>query len=347
MRIIHYINQFFAQIGGEEQADYALEIRKDIAVGPGVAFQSAIGKDAEIVATVICGDNYFYDNLDEVTEKIGALLDMMKPDVVIAGPAFHAGRYGIACGHVLKLCHGKGIPAFSGMFPENPGAGMFRSFGYITKTKSSAAGMRSAISDMVSLLQKVRNNPRDLDPQKDNYIARGQRINRFSNRTGAQRCVDMMLKKVNGEPFETELPMPVYLHVKPAPEIQDLKNATIALITTGAVVPEGNPDHIETGIATKYGKYSFTSDYGGFNMPRHQMIHGGCDPVYCQEDPNRMIPADVLLDMEKEGKIGKLSDILYVTSGNGCATNYALAFGQSIAKDLKKERIDGVILSSA
>ena len=45
-------------------------------------------------------------------------------------------------------------------------------------------------------------------------------------------------------------------------------------------------------------------------MPRHQMIHGGCDPVYAQEDPNRMIPADVLKDMEAEGKIGKLSDTL-------------------------------------
>ena len=88
----------------------------------------------------------------------------------------------------------------------------------------------------------------------------------------------------------------------PAPAIKDLSKAVIALVTTGAVVPEGNPDHIETGIATKFGKYSFSKDYGGFHMPRHQMIHGGCDPVYAQEDPNRMIPADVLKDMEAEGK---------------------------------------------
>ena len=56
--------------------------------------------------------------------------------------------------------------------------------------------------------------------------------------------------------------------------------------------------------------------------------------VYAQEDPNRMIPADVLKDMEAEGKIGKLSDTLFVTSGNGCATNNAVAFGQAIAAEL-------------
>ncbi len=34
MRIVHYLNQFFGGLGGEEQAGAALEIR-DGAVGPG------------------------------------------------------------------------------------------------------------------------------------------------------------------------------------------------------------------------------------------------------------------------------------------------------------------------
>lgn len=347
MKIIHYINQFYAQIGGEEKADTPLSVRENAMIGPGVALKAAMGDEAEIVATIVCGDNYFNENLDEVTAGVAKALENYKPDIVIAGPAFNAGRYGMACGNILKICSLKGIPAFSGMYPENPGAEMFRTYGFITKTRNSAGSMRSAIADMTALIRKVLTDPRSLDPKADNYIQRGQRINKFSNKTGAERCVEMMLNKVNGRPYETELPMPTYNRVPPAPAIKELSKAVIALVTTGAVVPEGNPDHIETGIATKFGKYSFSKDYGGFHMPRHQMIHGGCDPVYAQEDPNRMIPADVLKDMEAEGKIGKLSDTLFVTSGNGSATNNAVAFGQAIAAELKAMKVDGIILTSA
>lgn len=347
MRIIHYINQFYAQIGGEEMADTPLAVKENAVIGPGLALQAAMGDEAEIVATIVCGDNYFNENLEEAAAGIEAAIEKYQPDIVIAGPAFNAGRYGMACGNVLRICCKKGIPAFSGMYPENPGAEMFRTYGYITKTKNSAAGMKAAITDMAALIKKVLTEPRSLDPKGDNYIRRGQRINRFSAKTGAERCVEMMLNKVNGRPYETELPMPAYNKVSPAPAIKDLSKAVIALVTTGAVVPEGNPDHIETGIATKFGKYSFVKDYGGFDMPRHLMIHGGCDPVYVQEDPNRMIPADVLKDMEAEGKIGKLCDTLFVTSGNGCSTNNAVAFGQAIAMELKAMKVDGIILTSA
>ena len=39
-RVVHYINQFFAQIGGEEMAHIAPELREG-AVGPGTAFDAA------------------------------------------------------------------------------------------------------------------------------------------------------------------------------------------------------------------------------------------------------------------------------------------------------------------
>ena len=92
----------------------------------------------------------FNENLDEVTAGVAKALEKYKPDIVIAGPAFNAGRYGMACGNILKICSLKGIPAFSGMYPENPGAEMFRTYGFITKTRNSAGSMRSAIADMTA-----------------------------------------------------------------------------------------------------------------------------------------------------------------------------------------------------
>ncbi len=55
IKVVHYINQFFAQIGGEEKADYPPEIRVGEVVGPGLALTQNFKDEAEIIATVICG----------------------------------------------------------------------------------------------------------------------------------------------------------------------------------------------------------------------------------------------------------------------------------------------------
>ena len=345
MKIVHYINQFFAQIGGEEMADHPLEVRRE-PVGPGLALLAALGEGAEIACTIVCGDNYFNDYTEEAEAAIRRTIEEEKPDLVIAGPAFNAGRYGLACGNILRIANSMGYKAFSGMYPENPGAEMFRSYGWIVKTRNSAAGMRSAVSDMAALICKVMEDPRSVRPEADRYICRGQRINIKMDKYGYERAFDMMMKKLSGEPYETELPMPVYTKVPPAPAIKDLKKARIALLTTGGLVPPGNPDRIETCMATKFKKYTY-ADYGSKEHLKGDMIHGGCDPIYVQEDPNRMIPADVMSEFEKEGVIGELADVIYVTTGNGAATVHNMEFAKAISEDLKKEHIDGVILTSA
>ena len=50
-RVVHYINQFFANIGGEEMAHIAPELREGF-VGPGMAFNQAWKGEAEIVKTI-------------------------------------------------------------------------------------------------------------------------------------------------------------------------------------------------------------------------------------------------------------------------------------------------------
>ena len=49
IKVVHYINQFYAGIGGEEKADYPAEIRVGEFVGPGLALSQAFGEEAEIV----------------------------------------------------------------------------------------------------------------------------------------------------------------------------------------------------------------------------------------------------------------------------------------------------------
>lgn len=345
MKAIHYINQFFGQIGGEDKADYPLEVRETV-VGPGMAIKAALGKNVEIVATIVCGDNYFNEHNDEVTKTIKSILIQYSPDLLIAGPAFNAGRYGMACGGICKIADELGITAVTGMFPENPGAELYRKHGYFVITNNSAVGMKDAVAKMTALIKKLALDPKSVDPETDGYIQRGIRQNYRAEKIGAARSVDMLLNKIHGRPFKTELPMPSYKRVIPSPGIKDLSKARIAVLTTGGLVPPGNPDHIEACLASKYCKYSFDV-YGGPETMKGEVCHGGYDPIYCNEDGNRMIPADVLLEFEKEGVIGTLHEVTYVTSGNGMATKNALKFGFEIAKELLEANVEGAILTSA
>ncbi|MBI4296973.1 MAG: glycine/betaine/sarcosine/D-proline family reductase selenoprotein B, partial [Chloroflexi bacterium] len=62
-RVVHFINHFFAGVGGEEKANHPIEVRQG-PLGPGQGLASHLGKGGEIVATIFCGDNYFSENLE-------------------------------------------------------------------------------------------------------------------------------------------------------------------------------------------------------------------------------------------------------------------------------------------
>jgi len=155
----------------------------------------------------------------------------------------------------------------------------------------------------------------------------------------------MLIAKLNGQPFETEYPMPDFDRVTPNPAVKDISKAKIALVTSGGIVPKGNPDSIEASSATKYGKYDIEGVYD-LTSDKYQTAHGGYDPVYANEDPDRVLPVDVLRDLEKEGAIGQLHRYFYSTVGNGTSVANAKGFASEFAKELKADGVDAVILTS-
>ena len=175
IKIVHYINQFFAGIGGEEKADHKPEVREEV-VGPGLAIQAGFKGEAEIVATVICGDSYFGENMEEATKEVLGMISKYNPDLVIAGPSFNAGRYGVAAGAVAEAVQNElGIPAITGMYVENPGADMYKKSVYVVETKNSAVGMRDAVAKMVPLALKLVKGEEIGSPEEEGYLARGIR----------------------------------------------------------------------------------------------------------------------------------------------------------------------------
>src|SRR5437588_10794501 len=97
LRVVCYLNQFFGQLGGEDKAGIGPQITTG-AVGAARAVQQALGDAGTVVATVICGDNYVAEHSERAIAEMLALVTEQRPDLVIAGPAFLAGRYGVGCG---------------------------------------------------------------------------------------------------------------------------------------------------------------------------------------------------------------------------------------------------------
>ena len=115
------MDQFFAGIGGEDRAGEPPQVRSGC-VGPGQVLQPSLGDEAEVVATVYCGDDYFNEHEAAADATIVDLIRTYTLDLVVAGPAFSAGRYGLACGRVCStVADPLRVPTVTGMSPENPG----------------------------------------------------------------------------------------------------------------------------------------------------------------------------------------------------------------------------------
>ncbi len=345
-KAIVYLNQFFGQIGGEDVADYAPEI-KEGTVGAATAFDAAL-ENAEVTHTLICGDNYMGSNEEEAVEQLLSFLEGKEFDIFMAGPAFQAGRYGNACGVICKAVHKKfGVPVLSSMHIENPGVEMFKKDFVIFPGGKSAAAMRKDVKKVCAYADKILAGEKLGTAEEEGYYTRGIRHQVWleDGTPATDRVIDMLLKKINGEEYVTELPIPKVDRVPIAHPIKDLSKARIALATSGGIVPVENPDKIQSASATRWGKYDISKmerlEGGVFKT-----IHAGYDPAAADDDPNVCVPLDVMRMYEKEGKFGKLHDYFYTTVGTGTTQGEAARMAQEMVEDMKANDVDAVILTA-
>lgn len=344
-KAIHYINQFFAGIGGEDTADYKPEIREG-AIGPALALSTML--NAEVTHTIICGDNYIGSNTDEVIKEILGFLEGKEFDIFVAGPAFQAGRYGVACGNICKAVKEKfNVPVITSMNDENPGVEMFKKDMYVFRGGKSAAKLKDDVKVMAAFANKILNGEKTGSADEEGFFPRGIRAQVWlvSGKTGAQRGVEMLIKKLNGIPFETELPIPALDRVPVAAPIADLSKANIAMVTTGGIVPVNNPDRIQSASATRWGRYDI-SNVDRLESGVYKTIHAGFDPAAADADPNVIMPIDAMKIYLKEGKFGELHDYFYSTVGTGTTQAEAARMAKEIIEKLKEDKVDGVIMTS-
>ena len=254
MRIVHYINQFFGGKGSEEAADLE-PFTQDEAVGPGKLLEQVLGSPAQVVRSLIVGDNFAAENLDSLTERVLQDIKEVEADLFVAGPCFEAGRYGVVAGALCAAVqagnwhsghhrHGAGesgvdLPSGGSLYcglrhqcecdarcaDENgrpsPGSKPI--------TNPLADQRMKAISPGVGCTMSLSSTPR-LNAWLRCWWPRqpGNRSNR------------------NLRPLQ--LPP-----VAAPPPIADLSKAKVAIVTDGGLVPKGNPDEIAPYAATNWG----------------------------------------------------------------------------------------------
>ena len=347
-KAVVYLNQFFGQIGGEDVADHAPEIREE-KVGAAMLYNQLL--DAEVTHTVICGDNFMGSKTEEAVEKILGFLKDVEFDIFFAGHAFQAGSSSMACGEIGKAVKEEfDVPVISSMNIENPGVEVFKKDIYIFPGGHSAAKMRDDVKKMTDFGNKILNGEKLLPADEEGYYKRGIRHQYFlEDETPAyERAIDMLLKKINGEEFESELPIPELDLVEIAPAIEDLSETTIALVTSGGIVPVDNPDKIQSASATRWGKYDISGmdKLENRDSDMFKTIHAGYDPAAADADPNVVVPVDAMRQYEEEGRIGKLHDYFYSTVGTGTTQKEAARMGKEIAQELQDANVQAVILTS-
>jgi glycine reductase len=298
------------------------------------------------VATVVCGDNFFAEHETEALTQILTLMQNRRPDLLIAGPAFSSGRYGIACVSVCqKVSQQLGIPAITGLSPENPGVDVERSRVYIFPTGSNVKDMGTALSRMAAFAGKLSRGEIVGSSSDEGYLPRGFRRNVVLEETAAQRALTKLLSKLRGEPYQTEVPLPKAKEPLAAAPPVDPAKVVIALVTEGGLVPLGNPDRLESAVATKWFKYPLIG-FDRLPAGQHEAVHGGYFAGYVNADPNRLVPVDVMREFERSGAIGKLFDYYYVTTGMITPVKNCERMGEEMAKDMQKNGVQAAIITS-
>lgn len=348
IKIVHVLNQFFAGLGGEEKAGMPVGVI-DGSAGAARALEAKLGNAAEIVSTVYVGDNYFHEHKDEALKAILDAVRAAAPHVVVAGPAFNSGRYGMSCVEIGDaVAKQLALPCVTAMHEENPGVGAYRELAnaqlFCLPTAESTVGMNDAMARLAAFTLRLARGGEIGSAVKEGYIGRGIRKITTTDRSGAARAVEMLLKKIHDQPFETELPMEIWDDAQPAPPLDQVKARNIAVVTTSGVVPWGNPDKFKTYRNTYWRKYNI-AELKGLEPGKWEAVHGGYNVAYMNQNPHYGVPLDALRALEQEGTIGagKLYPAYYVIPGNQGSPTVMRRMGQEIAADLKKDNVEGVL----
>lgn len=117
MRVLLFFDQTQAGAGGKERPNVELAVEKG-GIGSYHMFEKYIKQEGGLVlATMYCGNGYFFDHEEEVKRKVAGLATKLKADIVLCGPCFDYPDYSrmsaILAQYIEKNTDTKAVAMFS------------------------------------------------------------------------------------------------------------------------------------------------------------------------------------------------------------------------------------------
>lgn len=144
------------------------------------------------------------------------------------------------------------------------------------------------------------------------------------------------IKGLQSEIFVPITPPPVW-----TPVTKELKDMTIALATAAGV-------HLKSDKRFNLaGDFTFREIPDTATTDEMMVSHGGYDNADVNKDINCMFPIDRLHELAKEGFIKSVAPMHFgFMGGGGDQTKFTEETGPEIARKLKEEGVDAVVLTA-
>ncbi len=166
MKIVMIFDLIQSGLGTKDDTMVPLTGKKE-AVGPAVMMQPFLKDiDGHVMACLCCGNGTYLENPREVSRKLCAMVNKLKPDVVICGPAFNYADYAAMCAKVaLDINSTTQSRAFAAMSQENGDViSEYKDQVMIVKTpKKGGLGLNDSLKNICSVAKAMAENSGDLE----------------------------------------------------------------------------------------------------------------------------------------------------------------------------------------
>jgi glycine reductase len=125
--------------------------------------------------------------------------------------------------------------------------------------------------------------------------------------------------------------------------VTDLKQSVVALVSTGGLIPKGNPDKQTWSNPERY----FSYDVGRLQSLEGndwEAFHGGYYNQIASENPNYIMPLSHMRKFESKGILGQVHPQMFTLPGVATPVEKSRQMGVQMAQELRESHVDGCIL---
>ena len=163
MKVVLIFDQGLAGAGGKSNPMAPLKAERG-GIGSYLMLKAHLEKiDADVLATLYCGNEYYLANKKEVILKMTAMVKKLNPDIVICGPCFNFLDYAQMSANIAKTVKEKtGIGSITMMSEDNIETieKFKKDIPIIRMPKKGGTGLNESLDHLIKWMDYYyRNNP--------------------------------------------------------------------------------------------------------------------------------------------------------------------------------------------